>query len=308
MNNLDWLLSGDESIVRLTKKYLLDEDIEFNEKGITGKYLSLYDETSKTWGQGFYGPKWVSTNYTLLELKYMEINPNHLYYQEGLKNYLDHYFHKQIEHKGIESMDLCITGMFIQLLSYGRIQDQRLNVLLDYALDHLMNDGAWNCLHNHASNPQISSVHTTINVLEGLQEYLNNEYGYRRNDVMIAVENAISTLLNRQLIFIKGTTTPIHESFLHHHYTPRWKYDYLRVLEFLARVKYPLVDEMKPALDLMIQNMTNGRLTKGTTYSGLIHFPLEKERFGRFNTFRSYLVLKAYNPSLFEEMMNKNID
>jgi hypothetical protein len=308
MNNLDWLLSGDESVVRLTKKYLLDEDIEFNEKGITGKYLSLYDETSKTWGQGFYGPKWVSTNYTLLELKYMEINPNHPYYQEGLKNYLNHYFIKQIDRKGIESMDLCITGMFIQLLSYGRIQDQRLNALLDYALDHLMNDGAWNCLYNHASNPQISSVHTTINVLEGLHEYLNNEYSYRRNDVMIAVENAISTLLKRQLIFIKGTTTPIHESLLHHHYPPRWKYDYLRVLEFLARVKYPLVDEMKPALNLMIQNMKNGRLTKGSTYSGLIHFPLEKERFGRFNTFRAYLVLRAYNPSLFDELMNKKID
>jgi len=303
MTNLEWLLIGDESIVRLTRKYVLNEKVDYQNNGFIDRYLKLYDKSTMKWGNGFYGPKWISTNYTLLELKYMGIDPNNKIYQSSLKNYFDHFFKKYIDQKGIDSMDLCLSGMFIQLLAYGIIQDSRLNILIDYVLTNTMPDGAWNCLWNHQSKPKISSVHTTINVLEGLQEYLNNGYQYRVTEVKLAVDRAIFTLLERQLIFKKGTRTPIHSSFVTHHYPSRWKYDYLRVLEFLARRKHPLVQEMIPAIDLLIKNLKHGRLTKGSIIPGRIHFPIENEKFGRFNTFRAYIVLKEYLPSIFQEML-----
>ncbi len=308
MTNLSWLLKGDPVVVRLTKKHLLNETIPYTEKGFIGQYLKRYDPATKKWGSGFYGPKWVSTNYTLLDLKYMEIDPSHPVYQESVINYVNHYVRAFIEQFGIDKMDLCITGMFINMLSYGKISDPRLNVLIDYALKRRMSDGAWNCMWKHKPSPKISSVHTTINMLEGLEEYVKNGYAYRIDEVKQAIDEAIGTLLSRQLVFKKGTQEPIDHSFVTHHFPFRWKYDYLRVLEFLARRGYPYHPDMQPALDILMSHLKNGRLTKGTTISGRIHFPLEPERYGRFNTLRAYIVLKGYAPKLFLKSLNQTID
>lgn len=305
MTNIEWLLAGDPVIVHLAKKYLLDMKTNAEERGYIKRYLKLYDSGTKQWGSGFYGPKWVSTNYTLLELKYMEINSDHPVYQESLINYVQHFFAHSLDRDGIETLDLCIAGMLIELLSYGQIHDAQLDALIDYVLDHRMTDGAWNCRWNRRPKPRISSVHTTINVLEGLQEYANQHYTYRLSDVNTAIDLAIKTLLERDLLFVKGTQQPIHASFITHHFPPRWKYDYLRILEFLAKKEYPLVKEMEPALDILLQHLKKGKLTKGTTITGRLHFPLEEGRFGRFNTLRAYIVLKAYAPEKLQMAMNQ---
>lgn len=303
MTNLEWLLAGDQVIERLTKKYLLDENTACHRQGYIGEYLQRYDPGTKKWGNGFYGPKWISTNYTLLELHYMEIEPDNPVYQESLKNYLEYFFTKHVDPLGITVMDLCMSGMFIGLLSYGNIHDTRLDVMIDYVLGQRMPDGAWNCEWNLPYKPKISSVHTTINVLEGLQAYVENGYRYRVDEVGLAIENAIGTLLGRQLICKKGTGTPIHPSIVGHHYPPRWKYDYLRILEFLARKKHPYHPDMQPALDVLTHHMKNGRLTKGTTIPGRLHFPLETGKYGRFNTLRAYIVLRQYAPEQLKEVL-----
>ena len=307
MTNLEWLLAGDQIIERLTRKYILDENTPCLHQGYIERYLQQYNPETKKWGNGFYGPKWISTNYTLLELLYMEIEPEHPIYQESLKNYLDYYFTRYVERHGITVMDLCVSGMFIGLLSYGKFQDKRLDVLIDYVLAYRMPDGAWNCVWNLPNKPKISSVHTTINVLEGLQVYVENGYRYRVNEVALAIENAIETLLSRQLIYKKGTCIPIHPNMASHHYPPRWKYDYLRILEFLARKKHPYHSDMQPALDVLSAHMKNGRLTRGTTISGRIHFPLETEKYGRFNTLRAYIVMKQYAPKQLTEALSTTI-
>ena len=106
MTNLEWLLAGDVVITRLTRKYLLDEKTTSHCQGYIGQYLQRYDPQTKKWGNGFYGPKWISTNYTLLELHYMEIEPDNQIYQESLKNYLQYFFTKYIDRHGITTMDL----------------------------------------------------------------------------------------------------------------------------------------------------------------------------------------------------------
>lgn len=305
MTNLEWLLQGDPVVNRLTRKYLLNELVHDLSEGFIDQYLQRYDNETKTWGNGYYGPKWTSTNYTLLDLRYMEIDPQHPIYQESLINYLNHYFKKYIDKQGIAVMDQCITGMFVKLLSYGNIHDHRMQTMINYLLDVSMSDGGWNCLWNHSSLPTISSVHTTINVLEGLDEYVKRGYTYRTDEVTNAIHRAVDMLLSRQLLFIRNTQRPIHPSFLDHHFPPRWKYDYLRILEFLAQIKYPYHPNMQPALDVLVNHFKAGKLTKGTMISGRIHFQLENEKYGRFNTFRGYRVLKQYAPELFQRMMHE---
>lgn len=307
MRNLQWLLQGDPVVFRLTRKYLLDETVPYLDEGFIGQYLTQYDKATMKWGNGFYGPKWISTNYTLLDLKYMEIDPKNPAYQDSILNYLDHFFKGFVDKFGIDEMDLCMTGMFINLLSYGKIVDKRMEALIDYALKRTMPDGAWNCMWKHTSHPKISSVHTTMNVLEGLAEYVRNGYRYRIDEVKATIERAVQTLLSRQLIFKKGTKEPIIPHFAQHHFPFRWKYDYLRVLEFLARIGYPYHKDMQPALDILNGHLRNGRLTKGTKISGLIHFPLEHERYGRFNTLRAYIVLKQYDPARLRDILNQTI-
>ncbi|MDD2493529.1 MAG: hypothetical protein PHY83_06295 [Bacilli bacterium] len=304
MTNLGWLLCGDPTVIHLTKKYLLDIPSSSNDEGLITKYLNLYNRETFQWGNGYYGPKWISTHYTLLELKYMEIMPNNPIYQQSLLKYVD-YWQALIQKRGIKDMDLCITGMMVNLMAYGKIIDQRLDEMIAYILDFGMADGGWNCTWNRCPKPKISSVHTTINVLEGLSEYILNGYSYRREEVKTAITNGINVLLARNLYFVKGTNRPIHSSMTEHHYPQRWKYDYLRILEFLAKEKVPFIIEMAPALDLLVSRLVKGKLTRGPRLSGLIHFPIEQERFGRFNTLRAYIVLKWYKPELYHELMNQ---
>jgi hypothetical protein len=307
MTNLEWLLNGNIVIVNLVKKYLLDEHANSNNQGFIEQYLKKIDHKTLKWGNGFYGPKWISTHYTLLDLKYMEIMPDTKLYKDSLVHYVNHFWNQYIIRLGIDTMDLCITGMMIHLLAYAKIQDERIHDMIDYILSKAMPDGGWNCLWNHVSKPAISSVHTTINVLEGLSEYVKNQYSYRQEEVKQILDQGINCLLERQLYYTKNGQKVIHPSMAKHHFPPRWKYDYLRVLEFLAKYQYPYTANMKNALDLLESHLKRGKLSKGSTLSGRIHFPLEDQYYGRFNTLRAYIVLKFYRPQAYEQYIQLNV-
>lgn len=64
MNNLEWLLQGEPVIVHLVKKYILEESSFTYNQGFIQQYLERYNAKTLTWGDGFYGPKWISTHYT----------------------------------------------------------------------------------------------------------------------------------------------------------------------------------------------------------------------------------------------------
>lgn len=87
------------------------------------------------------------------------------------------------------------------------------------------------------------------------------------------------------------------------HFPTRWKYDYLRALYVFALLDVEYIDALQPALDHLMKSLKRGKLLKGSTYSGLTHFPYETERFGRMNTFRAYYVLKKYRPGDFARFL-----
>lgn len=167
-----------------------------------------------------------------------------------------------------------------------------------------MSDGGWNCMLLRSGNPKISSVHTTLSVLEGLDMYEKSNQSYRMKAVKTNIDSGIRCLLERKLIYVKGTNKPINTHVAGHHYPPRWKYDYLRVLEFLAKRQYPLSDKIKPALDHLKKKLRHGRLSRGSQISGIVHFKIEAETYGYFNTLRAYKILKVYDQSLYQKVMH----
>jgi len=303
MTVIDSLLKSNPVIQRLTKKYLLNQPVSYSIEGYIQRYLELYDHDKHLWGNGVYGPKWVSTHYTMLELRFMEIDPSNPIYQDALNTLLDHEWKDNALYHKHMHLDMCIVGMLLSMVSYGQRDDERIKGMIDYILSHIMQDGGWNCAWERKPYPKISSVHTTLSILEGLRDYFNNGYSYRLDEVKKAMRIGIETLLKRNLYQAHQTKAPIHPTMMKSSYPPRWKYDILKVLEFLESIHFPYDDRMKDAIEVITQTLKGPFMPKGTQISGLIHFKLEEGTYGMFNTLRVLKVLKAYNPSIYDQLI-----
>jgi hypothetical protein len=99
----------------------------------------------------------------------------------------------------------------------------------------------------------------------------------------------------------------IRPDFLVAHYPPRWHYDAFRALLYFARVRRPYDERMGETLESVKSQMEKGWMAKGSQWGGLIHFPLESTRAGRFNTFRALCILRFYDPGTFPDRLQKDI-
>lgn len=307
MKVIEWLCQGNPVIKRLTETYLLNQHIPYDDQGFIQDYLNLYDHDKHMFGGGVYSPKWISTHYTMLELKYMEIDPNHPVYQDALNTLITHEWKPKGIYHHDRHQDMCVIGMLVSLLTYGKLRDERIYDMIDYILDHIFLDGGWNCEWERKPAPKISSVHTTLSVLEGLRDYEMNGYQYRIDEVKIAMLNGIECLLKRHLYKAHDTQEPIHHAMIKPSYPPRWKYDILKALEFLASVSYPDDLRLTSAINLLVKQMHGPLMLKGSQIPGKIHFPLEEGSYGRFNTLRMLKVLKHFRLPLYERIIKLDI-
>lgn len=307
MNVIDVLLDADPVIKRLTQKYLIGKKIEYTTDGYLNHYLDLYDPIIHMWGRGVYGPKWISTHYTMLELKYMEIDPMHPIYQDALQTLLEHEWKNHGLYNRYLHQDMCVVGMLLSLACYGRSKDPKIVEMIDYILDHTMLDGGWNCEWERKPSPKISSVHTTLSVLEALHDVDQYGYTYRIKEVRMHLLSGIECLLKRNLYQAHGTKDPIHPSMAKASYPPRWKYDILRALEFLSSVKYPDNLRLTDAINSLISQMKGPFMPRGSQISGVIHFKLEEGRYGMFNTLRMLKVLKHFRFPLYEKLIQQEV-
>lgn len=307
MKIIEWLKNGDATLTYLTSKYLLEESAKQKDEGYIERYLSLYDESQQGWGDNIYNGKWISTTYTLLELRYMEISPNHPYYQDSARKVLDELWKNHGRVSKTRFQDMCMSGMALSLACYGKIEDDRTNEIIDYILDHQMVEGGWNCAWDNPRSYSVkASVHTTITILEALFDVDAMGLTYRQNERDDAVRNAEKYLLDREFFLSITTKKPIHVEMTRWHYPVRWHYDCFRGLEYFARAKRKYSESMDKVLDMIRQEMERGPINKGKAYSGKIHFPLEQGRKSRFNTFRALLILKQYDWKFYNEIAQKN--
>ncbi len=308
MKPIDWLMQGDPVIQYLTKRHLLDEKVIYQEKGYIGQYFKLYDVKTRMWGNGIYSPKWISTHYTLLELKYMEVFPMNQIYQEATNNLLDHmWFNKGLVAKK-RYQDMCVAAMILGLVSYGRIEDAKNNQIIDYILKHQFRDGGWNCRWSFSPKPKKSSLHTTISVLEALYENEKTENDYRFSEISRAVPKAWEFILRKRLFRSERTKEVIHPDMKSFHYPARWKYDCFRALEYFQSIKMPYDMRMQEAIDIILDEMEKGYITQGKHYSGKIHFKLEDTKASRFNTLRALKILKFYDQRSYEKIINHSFE
>jgi hypothetical protein len=307
---LQWLLSGDVAIQYQTRRDLLEtkeSDLAVVRSRIScegwGKlFLSKRNDTDKTWGNGIYSPKWISTHYTLLDLRNLGIDPSDPRYNESSGLLIDSLWTNKGKVRKYRYQDLCVSAMLMSIACYAKLESGKINEIADYLIERHFADGGWNCSWNRGS--QKSSMHTTLSVLEAIFDYRTNGYRYRLEELSDAGNEAIELFLKRRLFKSLGTGEPIDKKMLMISYPCRWHYDILRCLDFFRAANVRSDERMEEALDILIgKKRKNNRWPVQHRHAGLVHFDMEKTGGeSRWNTLRALRVLKKYRNDYYQNL------
>lgn len=301
-NIINWLMDGDVSIRYQTQKDLLgNDDTSLRKKiqyeGWGEKFISFQKE-SGYWGDGFYQPKWISTHYTLLDLRNLWIYPK----IKSIGKVIDKLFEYEIEIDGglnpgktITKSDVCVNGMALTYMCYFGASEDKLKSVVDFIIGERLPDGGFNCQYNRKGAVH-SSLHSTISVMEGIWEYKQNNYKYRLNDLENAFNSSLEFILMHKLFRSDKTNEIIKKDFLRFPYPPRWKYDILRAMDFFALADVKFDERMSEAIEFINSKQTNeGKWKLAAYYPGKQHFKMEEAgKPSRWNTLRALRVLKKY--------------
>jgi hypothetical protein len=302
----NWLLNGDVSIRYQVYRDLFSEDRPNLQKRIPeegwGKLYLSKRRSDGHWGKAFYQPKWTSTHYTLLDLRNLCMPKDHRLILESVNLVAD----KEKGKDGginpsatIANSDVCINGMFLNYACWFRIDERKLYSVVDFILSQVMPDGGFNC-HSNRSGARHSSLHTTLSVLEGIEEYKRNGYTYCIDDLEEAAKSSREFILIHRLYLSDRTGKIIRPEFLRLPYPTRWKYDILRAMDYFRYSNTAWDDRMRPAVEVLMKK----RNKKGTWplqahYPGARHIEMEEVGMpSRWNTLRAKRVLKYYKIEL----------
>lgn len=305
MNVIEWLLKGNSNISFLVKKHLLNEKLTQPNDGYIYDYLNQYNIETKMWGNGLYGPKWISSTYTLLDLISLEASIDEKMVEGYYKLRKEIVLTYTLNPADKRTLDLCIVGMLIKIGAYLETDAYLLNELIDFILYTINSDGAWNCYFNYRKY-KTSSLHTTINILEGLQVYISKGYCYRKKEVLESMNSAHEFIFQKKLCRSRRTNEIIYDQFLFMHYPTRWYYDMFRAMEYFVNADVAYDIRMQEALDTTIRMLDKGPLPKGKTYTGKVHFKFILDDYKRINTFRALKIIKTYDFKYYNQVLEKH--
>ncbi|WMN10839.1 hypothetical protein QYS49_36195 [Marivirga salinae] len=304
MNNqqiIDWLLEGDISIQYQAWRDLLGSD---NKKlqdriaieGWGSKFLSK-QHSNGHWGDRFYQPKWISTHYTLLDLRNLNLPTNN----EVVKQTIDLVLQNDKAEDGgiclgpstIQRSDVCVNGMFLNYASYFMTSEMKLHSIVDSILAEIMPDGGFNC-RTTRSGARHSSLHSTISVLEGFTEFQKAGYNYRKKEISDAIKTGIEFILMHRLFLSDRTGQIIDKKFLRLTYPCRWRYDILRAMDYFQYAEVEWDNRMTEAITYLNKKQNkDGTWNVQAAHSGQIHFIMEKAgKPSRWNTLRMLRIKK----------------
>ncbi len=300
-----WLLHGDPAIRWQVYRDLLSSDQRLWEEERAripmegwGARLLAQQSPDGTFGGGLYGPKWTSTTYTMLLLMRLGLPRGTPQVQKSCRVLLEKGLYRDGGINYFQSMtcsETCVTGMILSIVSYFELPDPRIDRLVEYLLTEQMADGGWNCLKYRGAVH--GSFHTTINVLEGLQQYIQLK-GDRGRKIGSSIARAVEFLLQHRLFRSHRTGKIVNGQITRFSFPPRWHYDVLRSLDFLRRAGISYDPRMNDGLDLIKKRQKkNGRWLLQNRYPGKVFFDMEKPgKPSRWNTLRALRVLKHYQP------------
>jgi len=300
---IDWLLEGDVSIQYQVWRDLLGVDkkklqASISTEGWGQEYLSKRKPDGH-WGDGFYQPKWISTHYTLLDLRNLNLSPTNDIVQETIELILQNNIADdggiQLGPSTSQYSDVCVNGMFLNYASYFKTPEIKMHSIIDCLLNEIMADGGFNC-RTTRSGATHSSLHTTISVLEGLSEFQKAGYTYRKDEILSVKKSSIEFILLHQLFLSDRTGQIINKDFLKLTYPCRWKYDILRALDFFQYTGIEWDNRMKAAIDVLKSKRNNeGSWNMQAAHPGQVHVNMEKAgKPSRWNTLRVLRVMKHF--------------
>lgn len=293
---VDWLLSGDPSASWQVQRDLLDRADStwmrtrrrVAEEG-WGAALLAERAPDATWGGGLYGPKWISTFYTMRLLQHLGLPATHPAAVESCELLLT----RGVRDDGAVSLwssarpDTCVTGMLLMMATaFGYESDERCNRMVESLLREQMGDGGWNCERNRGATH--SSFHTSVSVLEGLQPFAG------RADVSDACDQGREFFARHRLYRSCTTGDVVREQFTRFSFPTRWFFDVLRGLEAFAAADAPWDERLDDAVALLERRRDrSGRWNTQQRHTGRTFFELEPAgRPGRMNTLRALRVLR----------------
>ena len=300
---IQWLLAGDVSLQYQVQRDLLEKELpelqnRIQAEGWGKRFLDARNPNGH-WSRGFYQVKWISSHYTLLDLKHLNLAPTPPEVSETIAIILR-------ENKGadggvnpsrqITQSDVCVNGMFLNYACYFKTPQDDLRSIVDFIISQQMPDGGFNC-ESTRYNPVHSSLHTTLSILEGLQEYAANGYNYRRLKLDRIAATAREFILQHRLYLSDRTGEIINKRFLMLSFPSRWFYNILRSLEYFRSAGVAYDGRLGPALDVLIKKRRgDGTWPVQAKHSGLVHFDMEKTGCpSRWNTLRALRVLKHFD-------------
>jgi len=300
---IDWLLEGDVSIQYQVYRDLLETEKPDLQKRIAtegwGFQFLSFRKKEGHWGQRFYQPKWISTHYTILDLKNLNISQNNAEIRQSISQVIQ-------KLKGPDGgifpigagkkSDVCVNGMFLNYASYFLIEEDKLKSIVNFLLSEHMKDGGFNCNSNTIGATH-SSMHSTISVLEGILEYAKNGYVHRLDELQDAESKAREFLLQHKLFRSDRTGEIIDKKMLMLSYPSRWKYDILRVLDYFQFAGINYDPRMQDALDILKKKRRKDNMWPvQAKHQGQTHFDMEKTGLpSRWNTLRALRVLKHFS-------------
>lgn len=309
---IQWLLGGDVSIqYQVHRDLLLTERQDLRDRiateGWGAQFLSKRNPDGH-WGRGFYQPKWISSHYTLLDLRNLCIAPDNRLICESIDKIAREC---KAGDGGIylvsKKSDVCVNGMFLNYASYFRASEKELKSVIDCLLQEKMPDGGFNCRSNR-SGAKHSSLHSTLSVLEGITEYILNGYTYRLEELKKAEQSSREFILLHQLFISDRTGEIIHKDFLRLSYPDRWRYDILKALDYFRHSGTSWDERMLPAIQVLQQKRNkDGSWNLQAKLPGQVHFEMEKPgKPSRWNTLRALRVLKHFEADIPGNSKNKD--
>ena len=302
---LDWLLEGDVAIQFQAHRDLRGEVLPEMQQRIKSEgwgwaFLEKRNPDGD-WGRDYYQPKWISTHYTLLDLKNLNIEPDLPEIRQVLESFLKR---EKSPDGGIlpigttRRSDVCVNGMFLNFASYFGVGEPDLRSIVDFLLSQRVADGGFNCQSNREGCVH-SSLHSTISVLEGILEYQQNDYSYRLPELLAAAATSQEFVLMHRFFKSDKTGAIIDPKMTMLSYPSRWKYDILRALDYFQKANLTDDARMDDALQLLRSKCRpDGRWNLQAKHPGQVHFDMEKPgQPSRWNTLRALRVLKAYGSS-----------
>jgi hypothetical protein len=303
MTVIDWLLDSDPAIRWQVMRDLTHEPAEVvaaersrvATEGWGAKLLALQAPDGR-WGGKPWSLDWTDTFHVLELLRRFGLDPETEQAQRAVGLVREHVVWKGgapvdtpwDDNRFFEGeVEPCING---NVLSTGAYFGVDMTALVDRLLGEQLSDGGWNCeVENGAT---VSSLGTTINVLEGLLAYERATRGAA--EVREARRRGEEYMLERRLFRRKSTGEVIDPSWLQFSFPTWYFYDVLRGLEYLRDADFKPDERVAEAIGVVEANRDpEGRWPLQNVHEGEIDIQMDdgEGKPSRWNTLRALRVI-----------------